>query len=154
MHRLIVTSATYRQSSRVTPQLRERDPANVLLARMPRLRVESEIVRDIAMTASGLLSDRIGVDFTYFVNDEGFSRPMADVADPKGVVWLGGVATVPDRDGRTTGFRQTVKAFTRSRSALYTPALSNPAIFALRRMAKPWFGSNSGWVMSTKVLSR
>jgi len=60
MHRLIVTSATYRQSSKVTPSLRERDPENILLARGPRMRVEAEIVRDIALTASGLLSPKMG----------------------------------------------------------------------------------------------
>ena len=46
MHRLIVTSATYRQSSRVTPQLAERDPQNKLFARGPRVRLEAELVRD------------------------------------------------------------------------------------------------------------
>ena len=60
LHRLIVSSATYRQSSRQTPELRERDPYNRLLARGPRLRVEAEIVRDIALTASGLLNPSIG----------------------------------------------------------------------------------------------
>jgi hypothetical protein len=60
MHRLIVTSATYRQSSRLTDSLRQRDPDNILLARGPRMRVEAEIVRDIALTASGLLSRKIG----------------------------------------------------------------------------------------------
>lgn len=60
MHRLIVTSATYRQSSRLTPELRERDPYNRLLARAPRFRVEAETVRDIALAASGLLSLKIG----------------------------------------------------------------------------------------------
>jgi Protein of unknown function (DUF1553)/Protein of unknown function (DUF1549)/Planctomycete cytochrome C len=60
LHRLITSSATYRQSSRLTPELRERDPENVLLARSPRLRVEAEIVRDIALAASGLIQHRIG----------------------------------------------------------------------------------------------
>ncbi|HEX5483288.1 MAG TPA: PSD1 and planctomycete cytochrome C domain-containing protein [Terriglobia bacterium] len=58
--RLIVTSATYRQSSRVTPELLERDPYNMLLARGPRFRVEAEMVHDIALSASGLLSQKIG----------------------------------------------------------------------------------------------
>jgi hypothetical protein len=58
--RLIVTSSTYRQSSRVTLQSEERDPYNKLLARGPRLRVEAEMVRDIALAASGLLSPKIG----------------------------------------------------------------------------------------------
>jgi uncharacterized protein DUF1553 len=60
MHRLIVTSATYRQSSRITPELRERDPQNTLMARGPRLRVEAETVRDLALCASGLLNDAVG----------------------------------------------------------------------------------------------
>jgi Protein of unknown function (DUF1549)/Protein of unknown function (DUF1553)/Planctomycete cytochrome C len=58
--RLVVTSATYRQSSRVTPALRERDPYNRLLARGPRFRVEAEMVRDIGLTASGLLNRAVG----------------------------------------------------------------------------------------------
>ncbi len=60
LHRLIVTSATYRQSSRVTPELLAKDPYNRLLARGPRFRVDGEIVRDIALTASGLLNPAIG----------------------------------------------------------------------------------------------
>jgi hypothetical protein len=60
LHKLIVTSATYRQSSKVTPQLLARDPANRLLARGPRFRVEAEVVRDAALAASGLLDPTIG----------------------------------------------------------------------------------------------
>jgi len=60
IHRLIVTSSAYRQSSRVTPALYERDPYNRLLARGPRFRVEGEIVRDVALAASGLLNPQIG----------------------------------------------------------------------------------------------
>jgi len=60
IHRLIVTSSTYRQSSRVTPEMYERDPYNRLLARGPRFRVEGEIVRDVALAASGLLNPQIG----------------------------------------------------------------------------------------------
>ena len=60
MYRLIVTSATYRQSSRMSPELMKRDPQNVLLARGPRFRVESEVVRDIALAASGLLNEQVG----------------------------------------------------------------------------------------------
>jgi mono/diheme cytochrome c family protein len=60
IHRAIATSATYRQSSRVMPELYARDPYNVLLARGPRFRVDAEIVRDIALAASGLLNAKIG----------------------------------------------------------------------------------------------
>ena len=60
LHKLIVTSATYRQSSKVTPELLQADPENKLLARGARFRAEGEIVRDIALSASGLLSPKIG----------------------------------------------------------------------------------------------
>lgn len=60
IHRMIATSAAYRQSSRVTPELLERDPANRLLARGARFRVDGEIVRDIALAASGLLDPAVG----------------------------------------------------------------------------------------------
>ncbi|MFN0088262.1 MAG: DUF1553 domain-containing protein, partial [Blastocatellia bacterium] len=60
MHRLIVTSAAYRQSSDARKDLNEIDPRNLLLARQERLRVEAEIVRDAALSASGLLDPRIG----------------------------------------------------------------------------------------------
>jgi hypothetical protein len=60
LHRLIVHSATYRQSSRVTPDLQTRDPYNRLLARGARLRVEAEVVRDTTLAASGLLNPIVG----------------------------------------------------------------------------------------------
>ena len=60
MHKLIVTSATYRQSSSVSPELYQRDPYNRLLARGPRVRLEAEMVRDQALAVSGLLSHKIG----------------------------------------------------------------------------------------------
>jgi mono/diheme cytochrome c family protein len=58
--RTIVTSATYRQSSQVPPGHAERDPHNRLLARGPRFRMPSWMIRDQALAASGLLSPRIG----------------------------------------------------------------------------------------------
>jgi hypothetical protein len=60
VHRLIVTSATYRQSSHVSAELATRDPYNRLLARGPRFRVDAEIVRDIFLSASGLLNLKMG----------------------------------------------------------------------------------------------
>ncbi len=60
IHRLVVTSATYRQSSMVTPELYEKDKYNRLLARGPRFRVDAEVVRDIALSASGLLNPAMG----------------------------------------------------------------------------------------------
>ncbi|MBI3880884.1 MAG: PSD1 domain-containing protein [Verrucomicrobia bacterium] len=58
--KLIVMSATYRQSSRVTPALVERDPENRLIARGPRYRMPSWMLRDVALAASGLLVDQRG----------------------------------------------------------------------------------------------
>jgi hypothetical protein len=60
LHRLMVTSAVYRQASGLTPELIARDPNNRLLARGPRLRVEAEVVRDVALAASGLLTEEVG----------------------------------------------------------------------------------------------
>ncbi len=65
MHKLIVMSATYQQSSHVTPDHLEKDPANILLARGPRFRLEAELVRDAALTASGLISDKLGGPSVY-----------------------------------------------------------------------------------------
>ncbi len=63
--RTIVTSATYRQSSRTTPEHLERDPRNRLLARGPRFRADAEVVRDIALRTSGLLTEKIGGPSVY-----------------------------------------------------------------------------------------
>jgi len=60
LHKLIVTSETYQQSSKVTPELLEKDPYNRLLARGPRFRVEGEVVRDIQLAVSGLLNPAVG----------------------------------------------------------------------------------------------
>ncbi len=60
IHRLIVTSATYRQSSRVRPELALNDPSNHLLARQSRLRLDAELIRDAGLASSGLLNEQIG----------------------------------------------------------------------------------------------
>lgn len=60
MHRLIVTSATYRQQSYTREDLQEIDPNNYLLARQSRIRVDAELIRDSALCASGLLTREVG----------------------------------------------------------------------------------------------
>ena len=65
IHRLIVTSATYRQSSKRRPETEALDPYNRLLARQNRLRLEAEIIRDSALAASGLLTDTVGGPSVY-----------------------------------------------------------------------------------------
>ena len=78
MHRLIVTSATYRQSSVARADLLAVDPYNKLLGRQNRFRLDAEIVRDVALTASGLLSKKIG-------------GPSVFPPQPEGVMGLGQV---------------------------------------------------------------
>ncbi len=65
LHRLITGSATYRQSSHVSSEIWDRDPQNILLSRSPRYRVEGEVVRDIALSVSGLIHHQIGGPSTF-----------------------------------------------------------------------------------------
>jgi len=80
IHRLIVTSATYRESSAVTPERYSKDPYNRLLARGPRLRVDAEIVRDVALAASGLLNPQIGGPSIFSPAPEFLFQPPASYA--------------------------------------------------------------------------
>jgi len=74
LHRLIVTSATYRQSSNARTDLREKDPDNKLLARQSRLRLTAETVRDVSLAAAGLLTDEVGGPGVYPPQPEGVYR--------------------------------------------------------------------------------
>jgi hypothetical protein len=94
LHRLIVTSATYRQSSDYRPDLAERDPNNLLLGRQSRTRVESEIIRDLALVASGLFAPEIGGPSVYPPQPEGI---YAFTQNPH--AWP--TSTGPDRFRRT-----------------------------------------------------
>ena len=112
IHRLIVTSATYRQSSAVTPQLLALDPANRLLARGARYRVDAEVVRDIALSASGLLNRKLGGPSVYPPAPEFLFKPPASYGPKK---W----DTDPGRDR----YRRALYTF-RFRSVPY-PMLQN-----------------------------
>ena len=81
MQRLIVTSATYRQSSRIAQGLVERDPENRLLSRGPRLRLSAEAIRDNALAVSGLLNDKIGGPSVFPYQPEGLWEEMAPGLD-------------------------------------------------------------------------
>ena len=85
VHRLIVQSATYRQSSRVAPDLLQRDPQNRLLARGARFRVDAEVVRDIALAASGLLNAKVGGESVHPPAPDFLFQPPASYG-PK--VWI------------------------------------------------------------------
>ncbi|MEQ9409515.1 MAG: PSD1 and planctomycete cytochrome C domain-containing protein [Fuerstiella sp.] len=77
IHRLIVNSATYRQVSVISPDRYEQDPQNEWLARGPRVRVDAEVVRDIALTASGLLNPEMGGPSIYPPAPEFLFQPPA-----------------------------------------------------------------------------
>jgi hypothetical protein len=77
MQRLIVTSAAYRQSSRETPELLEKDPENRLLAHGPRFRLPAEMVRDNALAVSGLLNPAIGGASVFPYQPKGMWEEMA-----------------------------------------------------------------------------
>ncbi len=93
LHRTIVLSSTYRQSSHVRPDLEVTDPTNKLLARQSRLRLDGEIIRDVALASSGLLEPKLG-------------GPPVFPPQPDGVMSLGQIkrnwqpSTGPDRHRR------------------------------------------------------
>ncbi len=78
LHRRIVTSRTYRQASTVRPDLLERDPGNRLLARQNRIRLDAELIRDVALVASGAWDPALG-------------GPPVHPPQPEGVMNLGQV---------------------------------------------------------------
>ena len=71
MHKIIAMSATYRQSSAFTDELKEKDPENILLARGPRYRLPAEMIRDNVLAISGLLVDKVGGASVYPYQPEG-----------------------------------------------------------------------------------
>ncbi|HEY3837056.1 MAG TPA: DUF1553 domain-containing protein [Bryobacteraceae bacterium] len=77
MQRLIVTSAAYRQSSKVSPELLEKDPENRLIARGPRFRLPAEMVRDNALALSGLLNPSVGGPSVFPYQPKGLWEEMA-----------------------------------------------------------------------------
>jgi hypothetical protein len=83
LHRQIVTSATYRQSSKVTPALLEKDSYNRLHARGPRFRLDAETIRDGALVASGLLTRKLGGPPVYPVQPDGIWMNPYDGASIK-----------------------------------------------------------------------
>lgn len=87
LHRLVVTSTTYRQSSKLTPELQERDPQNKLLARGPRFRLQAEMIRDYALQIAGLLGDRIGGPSVSPYQPAGLWDDVAVGADYEGTVY-------------------------------------------------------------------
>jgi hypothetical protein len=98
IQRLIAESAAYRQSSVVTPPMLERDPYNQWLARGPRVRVDAEIIRDIALSAGGLLDSKIG-------------GPPVYPTIPDGVLSLGYGAPMPWKTMPADRYRRAMYTF-------------------------------------------
>jgi hypothetical protein len=156
LHRRIVTSATYRQSSNLTPELLAKDPANRLLARGPRVRADAEIVRDIALSASGLLDPKVGGPSVYPPVPAFLMLPPASYG-PK--VWP--ESTGPDR------YRRSMYVF-KFRSVPYPPlqafdaptgdfacvarSRSNTPLQALTMMNEPVFAECAA-AMGRRVLA-
>jgi hypothetical protein len=86
IHRLIVDSATYRQSSKVSPKLLAIDPENRLLARGSRFRVDAEGVRDMALSVSGLLNPAVGGPSVFPPAPEFLFKPPASYGPKTWVV--------------------------------------------------------------------
>ena len=87
LHRQMVCSATYRQSSRTSREMHERDPLNKLLARGPRFRLQAEMIRDNALALAGLLSDRTGGPSVSPYQPAGLWDDVAVGADYEGTVY-------------------------------------------------------------------
>ncbi|HEY3856104.1 MAG TPA: PSD1 and planctomycete cytochrome C domain-containing protein [Verrucomicrobiae bacterium] len=98
IQRLIADSATYRQSSVISPAMWERDQYNTLLARGPRARVDAEIIRDIALSAAGLLDGKIGGPSVY--------PPI-----PDGVMALGYGSPMPWETKKKDRYRRAMYTF-------------------------------------------
>jgi len=82
MHRMMMTSSTYRQSSAETPSIEKDDPENILLSRMPLKRMEAEVLNDTLLLISGRLDEtRYGVPQPVEVRDDGLVTP---IETPKG----------------------------------------------------------------------
>jgi mono/diheme cytochrome c family protein len=85
--REVVLSATYRQDSAVTAELRERDPANRLWARGPRVRLPAEVIRDQALDLAGLLRHRLGGPSVFPPQPETLYQGVVVAADYPGTRW-------------------------------------------------------------------
>ena len=102
MLKLIVMSGTYRQSSRVPPELLARDPQNELLARAPRFRLDAEVIRDAALYSSGLLVERVGGKSVKPYQPEGIWEAVA---------FVGSNTSVFKRDAGESLYRRSLYTF-------------------------------------------
>ncbi|HEV7999758.1 MAG TPA: DUF1549 and DUF1553 domain-containing protein, partial [Planctomycetaceae bacterium] len=103
--RRLVTSATYRQASRETPDITQRDPANRLYGRAPRFRMEAEMVRDQALALSGLLSQKMKGPSVFPPQPDGLWRAAFNGSDR---TWATSPGPEAHRRGLYTFWRRTI----------------------------------------------
>ena len=108
LFRSLVLSATYRQSSAVTPALVARDPENRLLARGPRVRLPAELIRDQALAVAGLLSPRVGGPSVFPYQPEKLYEGMVVGADYPGLRWVQGAGEDLYRRSLYTFWKRTI----------------------------------------------
>lgn len=104
LHRQIVLSAAWQQSSRITPELRKQDPTNRLLARMQRQRLPAELVRDHVLAVSGLLSQRMEGPPVFPYQPDGVWNHIGRASN----LWLASTGTEKWRRGLYVNWRRTV----------------------------------------------
>ncbi|MAB88690.1 MAG: hypothetical protein CMJ90_04435 [Planctomycetes bacterium] len=143
MIEFMVSSATYRQRSVATDELRARDPQNVLLARAPRFRLEAEMVRDQALALSGLLSARIGGPSVFPPQPKGLWKAAFNGADRR---WPTSMGEDRYRRGIYTFIRRTapypaMAVFDAPSREICTPrrVLTNTPLQALVTLNDPCF---------------
>jgi hypothetical protein len=141
IHRLIVSSSTYRQRSRSRPDLEETDPKNRLLARQTRLRIEAEIIRDAALASSGLLDPTVGGPSVFPYQPPGVMAGRAD-----GLQWKESDVHGRYRRGLYTHFwRLTPHPYFRlfdgpdATESCTRRARTNTPLQALTLLNDPWF---------------
>ncbi|TLD68755.1 DUF1549 domain-containing protein [Phragmitibacter flavus] len=151
LHRLIVTSHTYRQSSRITPQQLEHDRDNRLMARASRLRLPSMILRDLALSASGLLNPQLNGKPVYPYQPEGIWDGLA-ITKERDFTYPQSTGSDLYRRSLYTFWRRTVapaNMFDASTRQICNvkPSLTNTPLHALTTLNDPT------WVEASRVLA-
>ncbi|MFM7133404.1 MAG: PSD1 and planctomycete cytochrome C domain-containing protein [Planctomycetota bacterium] len=151
LHRLIVTSATYRQSSEVDARVRARDPENRLLARAPRFRMPAMILRDIALDAGGLLGRAVGGAPVYPYQPANVWEPLA-ITKERDFTYPASTGSDLHRRSLYTFWRRTIAptnmfdASSRQNCRVRTVTTASP-LHALTAMNDPT------WVEAARVLA-
>ncbi len=151
LHRLIVTSATYRQTAKATPQLLEMDPQNRLLARASRYRLTAPVLRDLALSSGGLLDLRVGGKPVYPYQPKGIWDGLA-ITKERDFTYPQSTGADLHRRSLYTFWRRTVapgNMFDASSRTICSvkPSLTNTPIHALTTL------NDITWVEASRALA-